>query len=289
MKHIIIDTDIFGDPDDAIALAYALSSSEIKIHAIITNDEYRGNHRAKLLVRWLASKDINVPVFSGYDLGNKNLFLLERYVPKSGNPPSLFQSPNLQKIITTVAQFRGQYVAIGGLSNLNYLYAKYPDPMKCIQVVIMGGAIQNYKPGFAEHNIRLDIQAASSVFHAKVKTQWILSDLTFQPRFRISFTHPVYEYFANSETFFHQLVRTNMDEFYKNKYPESYLHDPITISSLLLSTVKYEKKKILFSSVGEFIPDQKGKIITISTAIDADLFWSDLNKKLGITSKHIIQ
>jgi hypothetical protein len=46
VKHVILDTDIGGDPDDAFALLLGLNSPEINIDLIVTSDEHKG-HRAE--------------------------------------------------------------------------------------------------------------------------------------------------------------------------------------------------------------------------------------------------
>lgn len=46
VNHVILDTDIGGDPDDTFALLLALNSPEISLDLIVTSDEHRGHREA---------------------------------------------------------------------------------------------------------------------------------------------------------------------------------------------------------------------------------------------------
>ena len=236
---IVIDTDFGGDPDDAIALVYALNSPELNIRAIITSDEYKINHRALLLKQWLTESGHDTPVFSGRDLGNTDLFLLDDLLESTGEVYSIFDDDRIKRILIDLAKDNGHYVSIGGLSNLRYLYDSFSEPWKVIYTTIMGGAITYHKAGTIEHNIGLDIEAARAIFRNREKKRWVLSDHTFVPELTVNRSHELYSYFAERDNFFHSLVQNNMDRFFDAFYPDSRMHDPLTISSLFLPTIKF--------------------------------------------------
>lgn len=278
---VVIDTDFGGDPDDAIALVYALNCPELHIRAIITSDEYKKNHRALLLTRWLRSAHYTIPVFSGYDLGNTELFLLDDFIIRDdGEIPQIFGEEGIETILTELAESGGHYVSIGGLSNLRYLFDSFQKPWESIDITIMGGAINYHRAGATEHNVGLDVEAARSVFESEVKKRWILSDHTFVPELAVSNSHKLYEYFAYKNDFFHSLVQTNMNRFFQKFYPDSRMYDPLTVSSLFLPTVRFSTEKIIFPAEGSFLPSAEGRSAMVSNSADYALFWSDINAKL---------
>ena len=178
---VVIDTDFGGDPDDAVALVYALRSRELDIRAIITSDEYKTNHRARLLQQWLKADGYSIPVFSGHDLGNTNLFLLDSLIVGNEEVLSIFKENEFKKILTNLAEDNGQYISIGGLSNLNYLHKSFPELWSSIQTTIMGGAIHYHRHGATEHNVGLDVESAHKIFNVYQaifrslfgKTKWL--------------------------------------------------------------------------------------------------------------------
>lgn len=282
---IIIDTDFGGDPDDIIALTYALNSPELEIKALVTSDEYKTYKRAQIIKQWLSSIQNNTPVFVGKDLGNTNYFLLEQFCTNKNTFESVFESKTFQEILSEVANQNGQYVSIGGLHNINQLYKKYPGVISKLSIVIMGGAIEYVRPNTAEHNIRLDIEAAKTIFHSDLKTQWFLSDYSFIPQFHLHLKHPLYTSVKNKSGFFFELIKENMRLFYTKYYPDSYLHDPVTLSSIFLPTIKFERKKMKFLENGEFRFDEKGIEKNVSIGVNSDLFLKDFYAKMDSLTK----
>lgn len=285
-KPIILDTDFGGDPDDILALSYILHSPEVEVKALVTSDEYKKDKRAQVLKRWLNSKNIDIPLFVGKDLGNTNYFLLESFAPSTPYVfASVFESKNFQEILTEVASQNGQYVSIGGLHNVNQLYTKYKEIISKLSLVIMGGAIEYVHPDTAEHNIRLDIEAAKNIFNSDLQTQWFLSDYSFIPQFRLHLEHPLYLSVKNKPGFFFELIKENMRLFYTNLYPDSYLHDPVTLSSIFLPTIQFERKKMKFLENGEFRFAEKGIEKNVSIGVNSDLFLKDFYAKMDSLTK----
>ncbi|MFA5791561.1 MAG: nucleoside hydrolase [Candidatus Paceibacterota bacterium] len=277
---IVIDTDFGGDPDDAIALIYALHSPELDIRAIITSDEYHTNHRALLLKQWLVRGGYDILVFSGHDLGNSNLFLLDDLIQGSEEVNSIFKGNTIKTVLTELAISKGHYLSIGGLSNLRYLHDSFPKLWKSINTTIMGGAIHYHREGAIEHNIGLDIESARAIFENEERNRWVLSDHTFAIELSVKNSHKLYSHFTARNDFFYSLVRTNMDRFFTAFYSDSRMHDSLTLSSLFLPTVKFSAEKMIMNSKGEFVSIPTGKLVEISTSADYSLFWSDIYAKL---------
>ena len=279
---VVIDTDFGGDPDDAIALVYALNCPELDIRAIVTSDEYMKNHRALLLNQCLRSVARKIPVFSGRDRGNVNLFLLDNLIQDdSDEVPDIFGNRRIETILIELAKCKGHYVSIGSLSNLRYLYETFPNLWRSIRTTIMGGAINYHRAGTIEHNVGLDVESARLIFENQENMRWILSDHTFVPELSVSTAHRLYSLFADKKGFFYSTVHANMDRFFHAFYPDSRMHDPLTVSSLFLPTVKFTAREIAFTPRGEFLPAADGRSILVSSSADYHLFWSDIYAKLN--------
>jgi inosine-uridine nucleoside N-ribohydrolase len=169
---VLLDTDIGTALDDAFALALVLSSPELELRGVTTvdGDAYT---RALVACRILAAigRD-DVPVASG--CGPRSIPDSRDQLPY-GLCTSFRKRPLPQPAIAFLYdQLRSDpgnltLLAIGPLTNVAELVRTHPDCKPWIKrIVLMGGAIcvgYNGKPPVeAEWNIRMDIQAAQTVF-----------------------------------------------------------------------------------------------------------------------------
>jgi inosine-uridine nucleoside N-ribohydrolase len=183
---VLLDTDIGGALDDALALGLALVSPEIDLRGITTvhDDAYT---RALLVCRWLHFVGkMNIPVASGAE---------PRRVPdwngqmQYGLRAGFRKSPEKQRAVAflreQIAARPGELtlLAIGPLTNLAALFEKHPECQKQIRrIVVMGGALAvgyNGKPPVeAEWNFRTDVAAARVVLDAGVPLLVVPLDVT---------------------------------------------------------------------------------------------------------------
>lgn len=283
MKNIILDTDIGGDPDDSIALLYALNHPSLSVRSIITSDEYTGNMRARLVWHILKKLKVSIPVYSGIDLGNTTYFLFKSLSTPSSNIPTIQNSADeLKTIFDQLSKSHGYYVSIGGMSNLARFITLFPDQFRSIHIYIMGGAIHYRKPNTAEHNVRLDVESARLVFNSGLDTKWLLSDHTFTPQTRIDLRSTFYRFIeGENENYLVTIIKENMKKFYESFYPCSYLHDPLLISSIVNPVVEYQPASLTVKQNGEFIVSKRGTKQNVSSNVNYDLFWSDFYSVLG--------
>ncbi len=283
-KSIIIDTDFGGDPDDILAVWYAIQSNRYLPLVYLTSDEYETSFRSNVLASFLHINGINSPVFYGKDLGNRNLFLLNTFVNTDERFPIKSVSKRhgeIKLLLQELVQKKGIYISIGPLTNLAFLYDTYPDLLSQCEIIAMGGAINYRKPGTAEHNIRMDIEAAKKIFNADLNIRWILSDVTFTPRLRISKDHAVYKHIQRLSSKPTAMIKENLDRFYEDKYPDSYLHDPLTVMSTTEEKlVQFSIKTITMRENGEFILSPDGKKTKVSTKVDYGLFFKHFEEIL---------
>ena len=249
VKNLILDTDILCDPDDFFALLMALKSREVNLAAIITSDEHE-QHRAKF-VKKIVKK--NTPVFSGEDIGNsKYCFHYE-----SDEVVRTDYLDFVQEMLNTNETIH--YACISPQSNL----AKIIDlsGSENLDVTIMGGAI-NYRKKGPEHNIKMDVKSALKVFNSNIKKRYVISDTTFKPEIiGVSKNHYLYTELSKSN----ELLKKNCDDFFEKFYPQTIMHDPLTLSSIIMpQLVFFENKKINMLEDGVMVFDENGKDTIIS-------------------------
>jgi purine nucleosidase len=172
-QKIIFDTDIGDDIDDAYALGLLLRIPNVKLLGVTTafGDTVGRSKVAAKLLREFERND--VPVFAGR-FGN-----IERRSQfgwaKDFTAKSLKSEPAVEFMKREIERSPRQItiIAVGPLTNVGDLIAKYPDvKAKIKQVVIMGGSFHvgynNQPPINAEWNIHCDPAAARLLFHSGI-------------------------------------------------------------------------------------------------------------------------
>lgn len=279
MKKVIIDTDWGGDPDDILTLDYAFQTEGIEVASVITADEYKGNHRANVLISWLKTHNLDIPVFSGTDLGNTNIFFLDKYYKEDIKPDSLFDSPKLKAIIEDVAASNGYLLGVGGFSNIDFLNKNNPDALKKMQIYVMGGAYKYNPPTQAEHNIFMNVEAAKNIFFSGLPVHWVSWEVTCNMDISISKKHALYDAVSKSQDVYYRMTKENMDGFYDNIYPFSYLNDPLTLNCIFDDNVTFVKEKVIFHEDGRWSPGEDGHEIILSKSANYETFMRDFTQK----------
>ncbi|MEU6191923.1 nucleoside hydrolase [Nocardia sp. NPDC047038] len=154
---IILDTDIGGDPDDAFALTCAARVPELAL--VVTADEVRGKRAclARHLLDLVGRHD--VPVIRGADLGNTRYWSAEGLIP---DHIATQPSDVLAAVGALCASTDGpvRWVGCGPLTNLANILRTSPKVAEQLVVTQMGGVLSYPNPARAEHNFRLDPEAA---------------------------------------------------------------------------------------------------------------------------------
>ncbi len=186
-EPIVLDCD--PGHDDAIALLLALASPEVELLGVTT---VAGNQtlekttaNALRILEFVDRADI--PVAAGTD---RPLFR-EPYVAKYVHGETGLDGPDLPPargvpIDEHAVDFLGRHaggttlVAVGPLTNVALLLARYPD-VKPERIVLMGGSIGlgNVIPA-AEFNIWADPEAAARVFESGLDVTMIGLDVTHE-------------------------------------------------------------------------------------------------------------
>lgn len=278
MKHIILDTDLGGDADDVLALLFALNSPELHIDLIVTSDEHKGD-RARYAKEFLSLVKRRIPVVSGVDLGHEKLFVTNKQIINKKRPVN---SKFLEAMKCVIEKNKiTYYVCIGPQSNLSLFIKKYPKLKDKVKIIFMGGAINYRIPNCAEHNIKYDAKSAVDVFYSDWDKKYIISDTTFKQEIRVD----------EKSTFFLELKKMNKPCFdyivesimclFKKLTPETYMHDPLTLSCLIdENIINFETKKISINNKGIMRTSSAGRNTLVSTSADYDLFWRIFRKRI---------
>lgn len=170
---IILDTDIGGEPDDALALALAAGLPGLSL--VITSDEHNGR-RAKMarqLLDLLMRSD--VPVVAGRDLGHQDNWAAEGLVTQS--IPS--QPTDVLAAVDAVLRRTAEpvmWVGTGPMSNLADVMAANPAARRLM--IIQAGGSHSWFTDRAEPTIGADIDAARSVLSADIPLVLLPAEVT---------------------------------------------------------------------------------------------------------------
>lgn len=248
MKRILIDTDIGGDVDDALALAMALNTPDIEIVGI-TNVYLANAWRAgvtKHVLSVFGREDIPVctgaekPLIGWWD---------ESRIPNSSPDYGEFAGKALPHACDFIIEKAMEYddltlVAIGPLTNVGLALAKAPHIASRIKIVLMGGQLNKAHP---EWNIVCDPEAARIVFESGADITMVGLDVTNRTRF----TREEVDEIKSAGN-----VRTDMLGEMMEKFIVSFgylpiLHDPLAMSLLIWDDLlTLEKKKVLIETAG---------------------------------------
>ncbi len=190
--RVIIDTDVGGDPDDALALALALSSPEIVLEGITTvhGDTHERAALASRLLR-LGGRE-GVRVLAGVErslLWNRKLWGAGAYDPDASTTPrdSAEATHAVDFFVDTITRSPGEItlVAIGPLTNVAAAIIREPAIVRYVKEIILMGGVTRLGPGGAdlpltEHNIRCDPEAASLVFRSGAPITMLGLDVTLK-------------------------------------------------------------------------------------------------------------
>lgn len=232
MKNgVILDTDIGYDPDDLFALLLLLNSPELEIDLIVTGDEVGGKRAAftrKVLDQY-GRRDLRV--VQGEDLGNHN-FVVDELIQGFEYSPNTMYLDAMKDVFDS--SDRVVYINIQGFTHLANLIQRFPECREKLVVSQMGGAV-NYsrRPGWVEHNVKIDKEAARYVLTSNVDISLVMTQTTFNPVYMVGDQHDLYQKLKSSDKPVHQILVRHIELFHEAKKFWSYMHDPLTAAVAL--------------------------------------------------------
>jgi pyrimidine-specific ribonucleoside hydrolase len=271
VKHIILDTDIGGDPDDIFDLLLELNSPELKLELIVTNDEHKGD-RARFAKKFLSLLGKKVPVAAGIDLKNTKYLLIEELI-KDYKPKVDFNY--LKKIKEVVDKNKITYYAcMGPQSNLAKFIETYPELKKKVRLYMMAGGIKYKNNSKAEHNIRYDIEAAKTVFNSDWDKRYVLLDVTFRDEIKVDEKSIFFKKLLELKKPHIKYLINSVYSFFNKRYPETYMHGPLSASYLVdEKVIKFKTVQLVLDNSGLMKIDKKGKQTLVSESANYKMFW----------------
>jgi inosine-uridine nucleoside N-ribohydrolase len=232
MTRVIIDCD--PGHDDAIALLLALGSPEVELLGVTTvaGNTTLENATANALKVLDHVARVEVPVAAGASrpLVRERAAAVGDQVGTGLDGPALpapTRAPEPAHAIDWIARVAADsnapvtLVAIGPLTNVALLLARYPEMESALErIVLMGGAVGegNMTPA-AEFNIWTDPEAAARVFESEIDLTMVGLDVTYQALMR---PHHAERFAAAGRA--GKLV-ADLYAFYSRFHPRRLVHD----------------------------------------------------------------
>ena len=256
---VILDTDIGGDIDDALALVYAVKHPKIEVLGVTTvmDGSYRAAMALKLLE--LLGRD-DVPVFRG---ARNRLLKGSQVMPDAENapqmkvlealaPPRRAVAPDFAPdwIVQQVMARPGKVTLVpyGPMTNIALALIREPRLKEAVkEIVLMGGALNRARP---EYNLRMDPEAARAVFESGLPITMVGLDVTARCRMRPEQV----EALMAAETPLLKLL-TGFLRAWQRDNPQQMpvLHDPLAVAVTAdRSLLKLERMIIDLETRGEF-------------------------------------
>lgn len=273
----VVDTDVGGDPDDALALAVAASLKSV--HSVMTCDEVRDGGRASLartLLRACGRPDI--AVYEGAVARSHPDFLpfpsgICRTKPEVG-------SQSLREFSRAVADSQEVvWVGMGPMTNLATLADLSPNLLQRVHVVQMGGWLRETpRP---EHNLRLDPGAASRVMGRCASFTLVPADITMSCRNRLDENHSLLGWLRDHRSKWASLVHGNFSWWFGTRYPSSFQHDTLALAIATGLPATIEPMRLRIDAEGLVRTSSRRPQVGVVLAVDWDLLWSWVIQRLG--------
>jgi pyrimidine-specific ribonucleoside hydrolase len=222
-----------------------------------------------------------VPVVEGSDLGNTRLYFVDGLIPDEvPRQPKDIIGAVRAVAAATVGPIR--WVGMGPLSNLADLQRTNRDLVDRLVVTQMGGAINYRDPSRAEHNFRMDVEAARHVLDTVERPTLVVSDVTFTSAIEITEQSPLYQAWASPDAPpWARMLRIHSDRWMA-QYPGSMQHDALTLAAALLwPGIRFAREHVVLDDIGRMRRDPSGRQIKMSLEADYADFMRWLADRLS--------
>lgn len=292
MEKILLDTDIGGDIDDAICLAYLLKEPQCELLGITTVCG-ESEKRASVADAICQAAGRKIPIVAGYDQplqpipcyptpdGAEALANWAHNRYEKGNAPS-FLYEMIQRYPHQIT-----LIAIGNMTNVAALFQTYPDAPKLLKgLCVMNGYFgsEALPDAFYNWNSWADPLASKLVFAAEVPIHRAVS-LEITGQLTMDAGEAKHLFRTDSD-----LMRAVLD--FGNAWLESShqltLHDPLAAVCVFhpeicrfekgFVAVETEEQAIMGGTL--FYSDPNGTV-EIPTAVDAEQFYQILSSALN--------
>lgn len=176
MKNIILDTDLYNEIDDQIALAYVLKSKDaLNLEAVTIAPFTKGEYNTKTSID--KSYEVAKKIFKMCDEENYDIILKGATEYFTNNPHQTNEAVN--KIIKIAKKNDKTYIlSIGCITNIALAIKREPSIINKIEVIWLGTNFLFMKNN--DFNFRQDVEAVRYVLDSKV-------NITIIPTYPVSY------------------------------------------------------------------------------------------------------
>lgn len=281
--HVILDTDIGDDIDDAIALALALKMPQIVTKGVITtyrNAKMRTKIALALLDGW---KRMDIPVYAGEDDPEREAYHNFPFEKRDADGKPIIG--HYEDYMRDYACAEGDWqeflaqqirsdpngislIGIGPLTDIAKFADSHPEEFAQLkEIVIMGGDFAQRKP---EWNIKCDPEAVQRVLSSGQKIKLIPVNVTIQCVFSAEQVQRLH-----NECSGNRRLSRMIDIWIKNTNGKKLpiLHDPLALTCVCMDFCRFANKRVRIGLNGEerglTLEDEAGSEICVAESVRA--------------------
>jgi len=271
---VILDADIGGEPDDAMALVIAARELP-ELTLVLTSDEMSGQRArfARLLLDAAGRPD--VPVVAGRQLSATPCFFAAGLTPGS----VVAQPDDVAAAVRAACGRAGgaaRWIGLGPLSNLAALLSRDPGLAQRLFITQLTGTVNRADPALPPRNFRLDPGAARQVLSAARYLRLVGFDAVGRPGCEITAATPVFRVPPWAG-----LLASHCRQFFARYHPAVLPADPLALSAALrLPFTPFAWTVLTADAAGRISERRGGRAVLLSQDIDYPAFARWLQARL---------
>jgi pyrimidine-specific ribonucleoside hydrolase len=230
---VILDTEIGGEPDDAMALVIAARELP-ELALVVTSDELGGGQRARF-ARYLldTAGRADVAVVAGHQLSANPSYFADGLTPDWVRPAS----GDVARAVAEVCARSGgvaRWIGLGPLSNLAALLAREPGLARRLFVTQLTGTWSEFDQALPPRNFRLDPAAASQVLASVHHLRLVSYELLAGQQAQLTAASPVIrELAAGAPSSWAALLAAHCSQFFARYHPAVIPGGPLALAAAL--------------------------------------------------------
>ena len=279
---VILDADIGGEPDDAMALVIAARELP-ELTLVLTSDEMSGQRArfARLLLDAAGRPD--VPVAAGRQLSATPCFFAAGLTPGS----VVTQPDDVAAAVRAACGRAGaaRWIGLGPLSNLAALLSRDPGLAQRLFITQLTGTVNRGDPALPPRNFRLDPGAARQVLSAARYLRLVGFDAAGRPGCEITAATPVFRELAGAAGAplppWAGLLVSHCRQFFARYHPAVLPADPLALAAALrLPFTPFAWAVLTADAAGRISERRGGRPVLLSQDIDYPAFARWLQARL---------
>jgi pyrimidine-specific ribonucleoside hydrolase len=271
---VILDTEIGGEPDDAMALVIAARELP-ELALVVTSDELGGGQRARF-ARYLldTAGRADVAVVAGHQLSANPSYFADGLTPDWVRPAS----GDVARAVAEVCARSGgvaRWIGLGPLSNLAALLAREPGLARRLFVTQLTGTWSEFDQALPPRNFRLDPAAASQVLASVHHLRLVSYELLAGQQAQLTAASPVIRELAAGAaaagaSSWAALLAAHCSQFFARYHPAVIPGGPLALAAALrLGFAPFVPARVTIDNSGWIKATRPGATQTVATRTTA--------------------